>query len=175
MRYSCGAVFIDQGAGFKTPEVEWCVQFVRSILGDGMSKYPAGSRRGLKATRAPPTIEIKAVDRRFADNRAGVRANVDNASPHSQHAHTTEYREEFENRLHGMFYGWKTAALSITQIGIDACADDQLTLVRLADIAMYRIRHDHRIDYRFDRLGNLRLQWMTFDGQAQSGQQIHAG
>ena len=163
MRYSRGAVFIDQGAGFKTPEIEWCIQFVRSILGDGVSKYPAGSRRGLKATRAPPAIEIKAVDRRFADNRAGVRANVDNASPHSQHAHTAENREEFENCLHGMFYGWKTAALSITEIGIDACADNQLTLVRLADIAMHCVGHDDGVEHRLQRLRYIGLKRMTLD------------
>ena len=62
-----------------------------------------------------------------------------------------------------MLDGRETTALTVAIVTVDAGADDEITLVRLADITMYRVRHDHCIDDRLDRFGDKRLQWMAFD------------
>ena len=50
---------------------------------------------------------------------------------------------------------------------VDAGAHDQFAAIRLADIDMHRARHHHRVEDRFDRLGNQGLERMAFDRQAQ--------
>ncbi len=69
-----------------------------------------------------------------------------------------------------MFNGREAAALAVAVVGVDAGADDQLALVRLADVAVHGVRHDHGIEDRLQRLGDVGLQRVTFDRQPQVGQ-----
>ena len=63
---------------------------------------------------------------------------------------------------------WKAAALAVGDELVGAGADHQLALVRLADVAVHRVRHDHRVDARLDRLRDQRLQGEALDRQAEA-------
>ena len=75
-----------------------------------------------------------------------------------------------------MFDGVEAAALAVTVVGVDAGADDQFALVRLADITVYGAGHDHGIQHRFQGFRHVSLQWVALQGQAQPGHpRQHAG
>ena len=61
-------------------------------------------------------------------------------------------------------------AAALPEAGVvDARADDQIALVRLADVGMDGVGHDHGVEHRLERLGHQRLQRMAFQWQAHAG------
>ena len=93
MRNSRGAVFVDQGTGGEAREIERRIEFVRMIVCDRVRKDPSGPGRCLEAARSPAAIEVEARQRHFADYRAGVRTDINDTAPLTQHAHAAEPRE----------------------------------------------------------------------------------
>ena len=63
----------------------------------------------------------------------------------------------------------EAAALTVTVVAVDAGADDQVALVRLADVTVHGVGHDHRVDDRLDRLRHQRLQRVALDRHAEPG------
>src|SRR5690606_17857957 len=169
VRNGSGAVFVDETTGIEAVYGERGIQRVRFVVGDGVGKYPARARGGLKATGTPATIEIQSFDRRFGYDGAGVGADVDNAGPLSVHAHAAQTGEHLHNGLQSVLDALETAALAVASVLINAGADNQVAFIGLADIGMYGIRHDHSIDGRLNRLGYQGLQGMALQRQADAG------
>ena len=67
-----------------------------------------------------------------------------------------------------MLDGLETAALAVAVVGVYAGADHQFTLVRLADVPVHGVGHDHGIEHRLQRLRNECLQRVTFDRETQT-------
>src|SRR5690349_8579150 len=176
MRDAGGAVLVDQIAVDEAVEGERLVQLVRPVLGQGIGEHPAGAGRGLEAAGAPAAVEIEALNRRLADDRAGIRADIDDAAPGAQHAQAAEDRKQLDQRVQQILDDGRAAGLGIGIVAVDAGAHDQLALVGLADIDMDGARHDDGVEHRLDRLADQRLERMAFEGKAQSRHgREHAG
>src|SRR3546814_17739348 len=80
---------------------------------DGMGENMAAAGRRLEAAGAPAAIDIEPPDRRPADDRTGVRANVDDTGPLAQHAQPAEDREHLDDRLQGAFDDGGTDAIAV--------------------------------------------------------------
>ncbi len=128
---------------------------------------------GLEAAGAPAAVEEQVLHRGLADDRAGVRGGVDDAAPLAVHAHAGEHREHLDDGLQGVLDHRIRAALAVAVVAVDAGADDQVALVRLADVAVHGVGHDDAVDDRLQRLGNQGLQRVRFDRQAEAGELGH--
>src|SRR5690625_5225075 len=126
---SGGPMLVDQIAGTIAIEREGRVQGMGLVDGDGVGKNPAGSRSRLEPPGSPAAIDVDAADRRLADNRAGVRADVDDAAPLPHHPHAPEDGEKLADRRDRLLRDLRTAALAIADVVIDAGADHQFALV----------------------------------------------
>lgn len=168
MRDGRRAVLVYQGTADKAVQRKRRIEFVRAILRNRVCKDPAGPWSGLESPRAPAAVEIEPANRRLADDRTGIRADVDNSAPHSQHSYPAEDREQFDDGLHRVLDRLKAAALAVTRIGVDTGADDEFALVRLADVTVHGARHDNRVEHGLQRLGNECLQRVTLDRQTQA-------
>src|SRR3546814_14188763 len=109
MRHGGSAVFVDQRAAAEAVEAEGGVQRVRLVMRDGMGENMAAAGRRLEAAGAPAAIDIEPPDRRPADERTGLRANVDDTGPLAQHAPPAEDREHPDERPQGSFHDAQTA------------------------------------------------------------------
>lgn len=58
MRNAGGAVLVDKVAIYKPIKCERCIQWMWFITRDGVSEYPPGTRRGLKAARTPTAVKV---------------------------------------------------------------------------------------------------------------------
>ena len=162
-------MLVDQGAGVKTRQGKRLGQGMGTLVGQGVGKDIARARRGLEAARAPAAVKVQPVHRGFTDDRAGIRADIDNAAPLPVHAHPAESREQFADGLQGVFDHRKRTALAVTVVAVHARADHQIALVRLADIAVHGIGHDHGIQTGLQRLRDQSLQGAGLHRQAQAG------
>ncbi len=169
MRHAGGAVLVDQMTGDEPVDGKRHVQRVRFVARDGVRENPAGTRCRLESPRAPAAIEIQTLDGHLAHDRAGVRADIDDAAPLTQHAHAAEVGKQFLDRRQGALDDREAAALAIAQVMVDTGTDHQFALVRLADVGMNGVGHDHAVQDRLDRLRHQRLQRMTLHRQAQAG------
>lgn len=88
MRHAGCAVFVDESARTESFQSKSSIQGMGFIMSDGVGKDMARARRGFKATRAPATVKIQALNGGFADDRAGIGRGVDNTAPLPIHAHT---------------------------------------------------------------------------------------
>src|SRR5471032_393840 len=113
MRDAGGAVLVDQIAVDETIEREGLVQLMRPVLGQRVRKDPAGTWGRLEATGAPAAIEIKSLDRRLADDRAGIRTDIDDAAPCAQHTQAAEDREQLDQRVQQILDDRRAAGLGI--------------------------------------------------------------
>src|SRR5258708_39057068 len=111
MRQGGGAGLSDGPAAGETLETEDRVEWMRLAARDRVSKDPTRARRGLESARAPAAVEIEPFDRQLADDRRGVRADVDDASPAPHHPHAREDREELHERRHLALNHMEGAAL----------------------------------------------------------------
>ena len=80
-----------------------------------------------------------------------------------------EDREELEGRRHLVLDDVEAAALAVAVVAVDAGAEHQLALVRLADVDVDRVRHHHdRVD-RLEQLRDQRLERMALERQPDAG------
>ncbi len=115
------------------------------------------TRRRLEAAGAPAAIDEKVLHRRDALDRGTVRRVIGDAAPLTHHLDAAEHREEFADGVQRMRDDLQTAGLGVGIVLVRTGADDELALVRLRDIGMHRVGHDHAGKDRFHRLGNERL------------------
>src|SRR3546814_10815129 len=92
---------------------------MRFVMRDGMGENMAAAGSRLEASGAPAAIDIEPPDRRAADDRTGVRADVDDTRPLAQHAQSAEDREHLDDRLQRAFDDVETAALAVGDIAVD--------------------------------------------------------
>src|SRR5690606_31206469 len=137
----------------------------RQAGGEDMAR--AGS--GLEAAGTPAAVEEQVLHRGLGDDRAGVRGGIHDAAPLAVHAHAGQDREHLHDGLQGVLDGAVGTALAVAVVAVDTGADDQVALVRLADVAVYGVGHDHAVDDRLDRLGHQGLQRVGFQRQAEAG------
>ena len=145
------------------------VERVWPILRHGVGHDPARARCRLEAARSPSAIEVKALDVRFGNDRAGIRRHVHNAGPLAVHAHASKDRKQFTDRLQGVLDHRKTTALTIPQVTVDTRANYQVAFVGLAHIGVDGVGHHHRVQDWFERLGHQRLQRVALQRQANAG------
>src|SRR5262245_12677967 len=79
-----GAGLVERAAGAEAVEAVGSGKRVRLAGCERVRKAPARGGRRLEATVTPAAIQVEAVDRRRADDRAGVRGHVHHAAPVAQ-------------------------------------------------------------------------------------------
>ena len=156
--------FVYNGAGFKSRQGIVCGKFVRLVIGDKMSVGPSRSRRCLEAAIAPATIEIQPLYRCLGDDRAAIHCHVIDAAPMAQHAQPTETGHEGRRAGGSAGQHFHIAALGVAVIAIKVTVKNQPPLVGLDNCEMGSAKTDDGIEDRFDRLGDIGLQDMAFDG-----------
>ena len=114
-------------------------------MGNGMSKHPAGAGCCLEATRAPAAIEIQSLDGHLADDRTGIRADINNAAPLAHQSQATEHRKQFTHGLDGALDYLETAALTVPGEMVDTRTNHQLAFIGLRDITVYSVGHHHSV------------------------------
>ena len=165
MRDGGGAVLGHERAGIEAVDREGRGDLARLVLGDESGEDVAGAGRRLPAAGAPAAVDVEALHRRLRDDRARVRARVDDAAPLAHHPQPRDGRQKLAERGHLVLDDVHRAALRVGIVGVDARADDEFALVGLAAIDMHRVRHDDAGHERLDRLGDERLQRMALDRQ----------
>src|ERR1051326_2038115 len=169
LRVRAGTLLVDDGAAAEAVEREGGVEWVRRVLGDGPGEHPARSRRRLEAAVAPAAVEIKILDRRFADDRAAVHGHVHDAGPAAHQAQAREAREHGEPAFDRVLNRRQVSPLSVGIVEVEVAAHHQLALVGLADIEVSGTEGDDGIEHGFERLAHESLQHMSLDRQAQAG------
>ena len=157
-------MLVDQVAGGEAFEAEGTRQVVGFIVSDGVREDVPRARGGLEAASAPAAIEVQALHWGQAEDWAGVGANVNDATPHAVDLDAAKYWEELADGGGGVGDDLRVTTLGVAGVAIDASADDQVALVRLADVTVYRVRHDYRVQHWLDWFGDEGLQGVTFDG-----------
>ena len=95
--------------------------------------------------------------------------DVHDAAPGPQHVRAREDREELEGGGHLVLDDVERAALAEAVVAVDPGAEDQLALVRLADVDVDGVRHDDgRVD-RLEQLRHQRLQRVALERQPDPG------
>ena len=167
-----GTMLVDKVPAGEALQRKGLVQSVGPVLSHGVGEYPTRPRGRLVATRTPAAIEVEALNRGQADDRAGVRAGVDDASPLPQHADPAETGKHLDYCTDRVLQGRRAAALAIAVVGVDPGAAQQLAAVGLAQIGVNRIGHDNHVQHRFEGFRHPCLERVTLQRQAQTG---HAG
>src|SRR5690606_26835861 len=130
-----------------------------------MSQQGSPGWNGLEAARPPAAVQEQPGQRRLANNGRGIGHDVDDAGPLPHHLELAKDREHVEHAGYDTFENRQVAPLSIGRNAVQRTADDQFSLVRLADINA-RVRRDHhRIENRLYRFGNAGLQGIGVDRQ----------
>src|SRR5215831_832282 len=137
-------MFVHKAPACEAVQGECAVEWVGSILRYCVSHYPTGPRRRFETTCSPTTVDIKAFHWCEGDYGTGIGRNIHDPCPLSVHPNSRENGEEFYNRLKRTFDNLITAALTVSQILVDAGPDHQVALVRLTDIRMDCVAHDDR-------------------------------
>src|SRR5690606_15951444 len=93
MRDARACRLVDETPGDEAVEVEWPADLVMLSRRQQMRRQPATRRDRLETAGAPAAIEIKPRQRRWADDRRGIRYHVDDTRPLAQHLQLAERRE----------------------------------------------------------------------------------
>ena len=128
---------------------ERCRERVRVILGDSMSEDESGSRGRFETARTPTTIEVETWNRHATDDWARVRANINDATPLSVHPNTTKRWEELADRTCSFFDDFKRTALTVSVVTVGARTNDQVSFIGLAQITVYSVLHNNRVQTWF--------------------------
>ncbi len=138
----------------------WAIVWARTSPDTGVALNPPVPQPQLRYS--PPTGES-------ADDRRGIGRHVDDPGPRPQQVRAREDREQLDQRGQLALDDVERAALAVAVPGVDAGADHQLALVRLADVDVDRVGHDHgRLD-RLEQLGDERLERMALERQPDAG------
>ena len=129
----------------------------------------SGCRRRLETAVTPAAGHVEPRHRQLADDRAAVHRHVHDAAPRAHQAQPSETREQRKARAYHVLDHRQIAALRVRVVEIEIASHDQFTLVGLADVEMHGARRDDRVEHRFHRLGDHRLQHMRFDRQLDAG------
>src|SRR5262245_65814810 len=147
-----GRRLIDQAAGREAVDPKGGSDWVRLALGNGVGEYVAGTRRRLEAAGAPAAVDIEAGDWRQPDDGRAVGRYVDDAAPIAQHPQPRKLREQLADGRQRVRGDVKATLLAVGDVLVCAGADHELALVRLADISVDSVGHDHRRKGGLDRL-----------------------
>src|SRR5215470_4081325 len=79
------AALVDHCTAREAIECEGFVERMRPVLRDRMREDEARGRRRLEAAIAPAAVDVEALDRRLADDRAPVHGHVVDAAPEPHH------------------------------------------------------------------------------------------
>ena len=85
--------------------------------------------RRLEATRAPAAIHEESVDRRFGNDRAGIRADIHNAAPGTHDAQAFHDGIKLHEAFKLMFDDIDATALAVRIVSVDASTQHQFALV----------------------------------------------
>ena len=172
----CRRRLVDEAAGAEAVEREGGVDWMRLALGDRVREDVAGARRRLEAAGAPAAVDVEARDRREPDDGRAVGRDIDDAAPVAQHAQARELREQLADGLQRVRGDVQAALLAVGDVLVRAGADDELALVRLADVGVDRVGHHHAREHRLDGLRHQGLQREALERHAQArARHDHAG
>jgi hypothetical protein len=130
---------------------------VRLVTREQMRKAPARRGRRLEAAVAPAAIEIKTVVRRAIDDGRAVHRHIHDAAPGTQHAHAPDGRHQRHRLLTDILDSRQVASLGIRVVAVDIAAEDETTLVGLADVEVPRAKCHDGGNERLDCFGDERL------------------
>src|SRR5690606_5520693 len=107
---------------------------MRTVVRNGVSEDPAGSRCCLEAAVAPAGIEVETLDRRLADDGAAVHGHVHDTAPVAEQLDPGKMGEEGETGRDDILDDRQVSTLCVGVVAIEVTAKDQAALVRLADV-----------------------------------------
>src|SRR5215472_8167450 len=117
----------------------------------------AGGNR-LEATGSPAAIEEDSWRRRRPDDRRRIRNHVYDSAPLPHQLQLAEGGEHVEKAGNNSLLHWGRAALAIGRNAVEAAAEHEFALVRLAGVdASPEVQKDN-VEAAFDRLADHRLQ-----------------
>src|SRR5699024_3149650 len=164
-----GAVLVDEVTGFEAVEGVGDVERVGLVVGDGVGEGQARRRGALEPAGAPTAVDVEAIDLGLRHDRRGVEGDVDIAAPGAQHMRAGEDREQFDRGGQLLLDDVEAASLAEAVVGVDTGAQDEFALVRLRDVDVDVVGHDHGRADGFEELGDQRLQRVGLDRQTDAG------
>src|SRR3984957_5144143 len=99
-----------------------------------MRKQRAAGGNGLEASGSPAAIEKDPLRRRRADDGGRVRNDVDDSAPLAHQLQLAEGREHLEQTGEDKSLHRRRAALAVGRNAVEAAAEHDLALVRLAGV-----------------------------------------
>ena len=129
---------------------------------------PARGRCRLEPAVAPSTVEEEVLHRRLADDRRAIEAHVRHARPGAQHPEARERRHDRHRLCNRAFDHCWLAAPGVAGPIVRIAAHHDTALVGLADVAMQRLRHDHRLHHRLHAFGDDSLQGLRFNRELEA-------
>ena len=130
-------------------------------------KHAAGRDR-LEAAGTPAAAHVEPGHRRRADDRRGIRHDIDIAGPLPHQLQLAEGGEHLQEAgQHGPLHR-RVAALGVGGHAIEAAADHDLALVGLEQIGAGAEIEHHRVEAGLDRFRDHRLQRVGLDRQVEA-------
>src|SRR6202050_5120971 len=169
MRDTGARRLVDKPPDGKTGKVERAADLVMAAGRHQMREQRAAGRNRLEAAGAPAAIQEDPRRRSRSDDRRRIRNDIDDPAPLPHQLQLAEGGEHVEQAGNDDLLHRRGAALAVGRNAVEAAAEHELALVRLAGVDAGSEMKKNDVEARLDRLADHRLQRIGMNRQPDAG------